>query len=256
MVLLVARQAQAEPSVLRLGTTTTTDNSGLTSHLLPRFETDSGDQVLVITAGSGRVLQLLENGDIDIALTHAPTLEADLLARGRAVNHQPVMFNDFVLVGPPRDPAQVAASEDILSAMRAIARTERVFISRGDQSGTHLRELELWRAADIQPRGQWYREAGQGMGKTLQIAAELDAYTLVDRGSWLAYANKFNLSLLFHGSELLFNRYSVLSANPALYPDTNIAAAKRLSAWLNSDGAKRLIGEFTIDGHQLFMPLP
>ncbi len=247
--------AEPEPAELRLGTTTTTDNSGLIAHLLPAFETDSGYRVRAIATGSGRALKLLANGDVDIVLTHAPPLEAELLANGQAVNPRAIMYNDFILVGPQRDPASAADSIDVLAALRAIATSEQRFISRADRSGTDLREQALWAAAGIEPRGEWYREAGQGMGKTLQIAAELDAYTLVDRGTWLAYAQSLPLRIVVQGSELLFNRYSVLSANPTLHPHTNQAGARRLTEWLTSEAAKRRIREFTINGQQLFVPL-
>lgn len=236
-------------------TTTTTDNSGLIAHLMPHFEADSGFKVRVIATGSGRALRHLANGDVDIAFTHAPGLEAELLAHGQAINHRRVMYNDFILVGPLRDPAGVLSRNNIVAAFDAVATTEQLFLSRGDQSGTHIRELELWQAAGIRADGEWYRETGQGMGRTLQMASELDAYTLVDRGTWLAYSARLRLTIVFQGSERLLNRYSVLSANPALHPGTNADGARALTEWLTSAPAKRLIREFVIDGQQLFVPL-
>ena len=254
-MLIGATQAQADSTTLRLVTTTTTDNSGLISYMLPAFEATSGYKVKVIATGSGRALKHLANGDVDIALTHAPQLESELVSNGQAINHRPVMYNDFILVGPARDPARASASSGIANAFNAIATSECLFLSRGDESGTHLRELFLWKSAGVEARGDWYQQAGQGMGRTLQIADELDAYTLVDRGTWLAFSDKLTLRLIYQGSDRLFNRYSVLSANSALFPETNRLGAEALTEWITSEPAKRLIRAFSINGRQLFIPL-
>jgi len=255
MLLLVAVAAADESRELRLVTTTTTDNSGLIAYLVPAFEAEHGYEVKVIAVGTGRALELLARGDVDIALTHSRQLEVELVTAGRAVDHHPVMYNDFVIVGPPADPAGLAAAHDIDTVFHALARGLAPFLSRGDRSGTHVRERELWAAIGVEPTGSWYRETGQGMGRTLQMAGELDAYTMSDRGTWLAYHARVPLALLFQGSDKLFNQYSVLSANPALHPHMNVAGARALNAWLRSPEAKQLIGDFRIDGQPLFVPV-
>ena len=254
-LLVVTAPAAADTRELRLVTTTTTDNSGLIAYLVPAFEAEHGYDVKVIAVGTGRALELLARGDVDIALTHSRQLELEFVAAGRAVEHHPVMFNDFVIVGPPTDPAGIAKARDIESVFRALARGLAPFLSRGDRSGTHVRERELWAAIDVEPAGGWYRETGQGMGRTLQMAGELDAYTLSDRGTWLAFHARLPLALLFQGSDKLFNQYSVLSANPALHPHMNAAGAQALNAWLRSPRAKQLIRDFRIDGQSLFVPV-
>jgi len=254
-VFLVAAPVAADTRELRLVTTTTTDNSGLIAYLVPVFEAEHGYDVKVIAVGTGRALELLARGDVDIALTHSREMEVEAVSAGRAVDHHPVMYNDFVVVGPPTDPAGIGAAHDIDTVFRALARGLAPFLSRGDRSGTHVRERELWAAIGVDPAGSWYRETGQGMGRTLQMAGELDAYTLTDRGTWLAYHARLPLALLFQGSEKLFNQYSVLSANPALHPHMNVAGARALNAWLRSPQAKQLIRDFRIDGQALFVPV-
>lgn len=257
LVLLLTQAASAATTatVIRFATTTTTDNSGLIGILVPAFEADSNFTVHTIAGGSGRALSLLAQGDVDIALTHAPQREAELVRQGLALNHASVMYNDFVLVGPARDPARAGKVLEVTAAFAAIAHGGHLFVSRADDSGTHDRELALWRASGVSARGDWYREAGQSMGKTLEIANELDAYTLVDRGTWLAFSDRLELQVIFQGSDRLFNRYSVISANPALHPDVNTGGAAALSAWLRSPQAKQLIRQFVIRGQQLFVPL-
>ena len=244
----------ADQGTLRLATTSTTDNSGLVQHLIPVFERDSGYRVQVITVGSGRALRLLENGDVDVALTHAHALEQSLVTNGRAIDHFPVMYNDFILVGPHADPAAARTSTNIQQAFRRIAGGNTPFFSRGDQSGTHLREWKVWREISIEPDPSWYRETGQGMGQTLQIASELGGYTLTDRATWLAYRHVAPLALLHQGDEALLNPYSVLSANPDASDGINAAGAKAFSQWLRSVRGKKLIGDFRIEAQQAFIP--
>ena len=245
----------AEQRTLRLATTSTTDNSGLVQHLIPVFERDSGYRVQVITVGSGRALRLLENGDVDVALTHARALERSLITNGGAIDHFPVMYNDFILVGPHADPAATLTATDIQLAFRHIAGGDTPFFSRGDQSGTHLREREIWHEISVEPNPSWYRETGQGMGQTLQIASELGGYTLTDRATWLAYRHLAPMALLHQGDEALFNPYSVLSANPAASDSINAAGAKAFSQWLRSTRGKELIGDFRIEAQQAFIPV-
>ena len=165
------------------------------------------------------------------------------------------MYNDFVIVGPPGDPAGIGAAKRISEAMRSIAAGESLFVSRGDDSGTHKKELKLWQGGDITPQGEWYREAGQGMGKVLQIASELDAYTLTDRGTWLAYRNKSSLKVLFEGDQMLHNPYGIIAVSAGRYPDINHQGALALTEWITSTKGQQLIGDFRIDGTQLFIPM-
>jgi tungstate transport system substrate-binding protein len=221
--------------LIRLATTTSTDNSGLLNQLLPAFSADSGD--------------------VDVVLVHAPEAEARFVEAGYGDKRHAVMYNDFVIVGPSDDPAGIGAAKRISEAMRSIAAGESLFVSRGDDSGTHKKELKLWQGGDITPQGEWYREAGQGMGKVLQIASELDAYTLTDRGTWLAYRNKSSLKVLFEGDQMLHNPYGIIAVSASRYPDINHQGALALIEWITSTKGQQLIGDFRIDGTQLFIPM-
>jgi tungstate transport system substrate-binding protein len=247
--------SMADTSFIRLATTTSTDNSGLLDILLPAFEKDGKYKVKVISVGTGKALRLAREGDVDVVLVHARSAEDKLVADGYGVNRRDVMYNDFVLVGPDSDPANIRGTTDASTALSRIVASKSLFISRGDTSGTHKKELQLWEQAGIKPQGQWYREAGQGMGKVLQIAGELDAYTLTDRGTWLAYRNKVPLVIVTEGDKRLFNPYGIIAANPARYPDTNYSGAMALINWVTSSAAQNMIGAFTIDGQTLFVPM-
>lgn len=240
--------------ILRFAVTTTTDNTGLISYLVPYFEDRHGFSVRVMAGGTGKALRLLVNGDADVALTHAPALETPLLEQGLVLDRYVIMANDFVLVGPANDPARAREAASASAALAAIAHTQRHFISRGDQSGTHLRELKLWQLADLSPGGAWYRETGQGMGKTLQIAGEFGAYTLSDRGTWRRFGAATGLQLLFADPSNLQNVYSVMRANPKHNPNVNENGAVVLAAWLRSAEAAALIDGFRIDDEPLFIP--
>lgn len=253
--LTVGSHAAAADRDVRLATTTTTDNSGLIARLVPAFEAHSGYRVQVLAVGTGRALRLLERGDVDVTLTHARSLEAASAAAGGGTGLQPVMYNDFLLVGPPGDPAGVRRATDAVQAFARIAAHAAPFVSRGDRSGTHVRELALWAAAGVEPTGQWYRATGQGMGKALQIAGELDAYTLIDRGTWLAFRERSPLAVCYQGDERLMNVYSVMSVNAERHPDANAAGAAAFAAWLRSREAKALIRTFLVDGQVLFVPV-
>lgn len=244
----------SDDRTLRFAVTTTTDNTGLISHLVPYFEDRHGFTVRVLAGGTGKALRLLVNGDADVALTHAPALEIPLLDKGLVLDRHVVMTNDFVLVGPANDPARVREATSAATALASIAHAQRHFVSRGDESGTHLRELKLWRLADLSPGGAWYMETGQGMGKTLQIAAEFGAYTLSDRGTWRRFGAATGLELLFEDPMNLQNIYSVMQANPRHNPDLNASGAKALSTWLRSAEAAALIDGFRIDDEPLFIP--
>jgi tungstate transport system substrate-binding protein len=233
--------AHADTAFIRLATTTSTENSGLLAYLLPAFEKNYPYKVKVIAVA---------------ALVHARAAENKLVAEGFGVNRHDVMYNDFVIVGPAGDPAGLKGTADIRQAMQRIADSHSPFISRGDDSGTNKKELTLWKQASLQPAGEWYREVGQGMGKALQITAELQGYTLTDRGTWLAYRDKLPLKIVFEGDRSLFNPYGIMAANPEKYPDANYTGAMALIKWITTAPAQHLIAQFTVNNQQLFVPMP
>jgi tungstate transport system substrate-binding protein len=240
--------------VLKLATTTSTENSGLLRHLLPVFERDTGYKVHVIAVGTGKALRMGRDGDVDVVLVHAPAAEQKFVDDGHGVKRVGVMYNDFVIVGPIDDPAAVGNSSSGNEALIRIAKKKAVFISRGDDSGTNKKELSLWREAGIRPLEPWYREAGQGMGKVLQMAGELSAYTLTDRGTWLAFKNKSPLRIVYQGDPVLFNPYGIIAVNPARYPDINYTGAQALIKWITSPAGQLLIGSYTVADSLLFTP--
>jgi len=240
--------------VIRMATTTSTENSGLLGHLLPAFEEQSGYTVHVIAVGTGKALRMGCDGDVDVVLVHAPRSEKKFIANDCGVKRHPVMYNDFVLVGPKSDPAGVAQERNIVKALNQIAANKVIFVSRGDDSGTHKKEKGLWKDAGITPSGSWYRETGQGMGKVLQIAGELDAYTLTDRGTWIAYRKKSPLVIVSQGDKKLHNPYGIIAVSPKLYPDINYAGAESLIGWITSSSGQQLIGNYTLSGDHLFTP--
>lgn len=240
--------------IVRLATTTSTENSGLLDELLPRFEAASGYRVHVIAVGTGKALRMGRDGDVDLVLVHAPAAEQRFVDLGFGEQRLPVMFNDFVLVGPHTDPAGLAQAADAADAMARISASRAVFVSRGDDSGTYKKERSLWRQAELIPEGAWYREAGQGMGKVLQMADEMDAYTLTDRGTWLAYRDKSRLKVTFEGDEGLFNPYSIIEVNAVRYPELNHRGAQALIGWIRGTEGQQAIAAFRKSGEQLFTP--
>ena len=240
--------------IVRLATTTSTDNSGLLNALLPKFTEATGYQVHVIAVGTGKALRMGRDGDVDVVLVHARAAEDKFVAEGYGEKRYGVMYNDFVIVGPEADPAGVVGAKNASEALSKISDTGSPFVSRGDDSGTHKKERGLWKQAGITPEGSWYREAGQGMGKVLQIAAEMEAYTLTDRGTWLAYQDKSPLQIRFQGDPLLFNPYGIIAVNPQRHPDTNYEGAKALIGWIISPQGQELIGDFRIGKNTLFTP--
>ena len=246
--------ANTTERIIRLATTTSTDNSGLLSHLLPTFEAESGYRVHVIAVGTGKALRMGRDGDADVLLVHAPAAEEAFVRAGYGDRRTFVMYNDFVLLGPAPGNTGIALSSDIGEALGQIADKELTFISRGDNSGTHKKERSLWQALAIAPRGTWYREVGQGMGKVLQMASELDAYTLSDRGTWLAYQDKSTLQVLNQPDPRLHNPYHIIALNPLRYPDNNHAGANALIEWLTSAEGQTRIGQFTMQNTRLFTP--
>lgn len=256
LLLLTASLALAEDQPLvRMATTTSTENSGLFQVIQPVFEQALGIEVHVIAVGTGKALELGRRGDVDVVLVHAKPAEEAFVADGYGVARHEIMYNDFIIVGPKEDTAAVRGMQEADKALANIAAVKAVFVSRGDDSGTHKKELALWRQAGIEPRGRWYSEVGQGMGKTLQIAGEMQAYTLVDRGTWLAYRENTPLELLVAGDTDLQNTYGIIAVNPKKYPDVNYAAVQRLIDWFESDAAHELITGFRVDGEQLFYPV-
>ncbi len=241
---------------LRLATTTSTENSGLLARLHPAFEQAQDVAVDVIAVGSGKALALGRNGDVDVILAHDPVAEEAFMADGAGSERHPVMHNDFVILGPSADPAKVGAATSAADAFARIASARSAFVSRGDQSGTHTKELALWQAAAVTPAGPWYLSVGQGMEAALQIATDKGAYILADRGTWLAYKRQLELRLLHAGDPALFNPYHVLLVNPALHPHVKAALAKAYADFLTSADGRRRIAEFMIEGEQLFVPDP
>ncbi len=245
---------QAAQPTLRLATTTSTDNSGLLKALLPPFEQSTGYKVHVIAVGTGKALRLGQNGDVDVVMVHAPAAEQRFIDASHGVNHRSFMYNDFVIVGPKNDPAGVRGMRDASAAFKRMAENQAPFVSRGDDSGTHKKELALWGAAGMKPQGSWYRAAGQGMGKVLQMAAELQGYTLTDRGTWLAMQRKLTLDVLVEGDERLANPYGIIAVNPNRYPDINYKGAMALIAWVTSPEGQAIIRDFKVHGQALFIP--
>ena len=254
-LLACSQIAYASATVIRMATTTSTDNSGLLDEILPEFERATNNKVHVIAVGTGKALRLLREGDVDVVLVHARAAEDKLVADGFGVNRKDVMYNDFVIVGDPGDPARIKGTSDAAQALKQIAQQHAVFVSRGDDSGTHKKEKQLWREAQVNPDGQWYREAGQGMGKVLQIAGELGAYTLADRGTWLAFQKNSPLKIMVQGDGRLFNPYGIIAINPEKYPDANYTGARRLISWMTSKSAQILIQHFKVAGETLFKPM-
>jgi tungstate transport system substrate-binding protein len=249
---LLATAAGAQEH-LRLATTTSTENTGLLAAILPRFEQRFALRVDVVAVGSGQALKLAENGDADVVLSHAPKLEDAFVDAGHGVNRRGVMYNDFIIVGPPADPAGVRGT-NAAAALKAIAAAHAAFLSRGDESGTHQKEKELWQAAGLAPSGDWYRSAGVGMGQLLQMADEQRAYTLSDRGTYLAQKQKGELLVLVEGDAALFNPYTVIATNPAKHPTAKYIEAMELIAWLTSPEGQQAIGGYRIAGQVLFHP--
>lgn len=239
---------------IKLATTTSTQNSGLLDAILPNFTHKTGWQIHVIAVGTGKALRMGCDGDVDVVLVHAAHAEKKFIADGCGNTRSPVMFNDFVIVGPQDDSAKLGEAKTVEEAMASLAASSIRFVSRGDDSGTHKKELGIWKKAGITPDGGGYREAGQGMGKVLQMAGELNAYTLTDRGTWLAFKDKSPLKIVFEGDASLNNPYSIIPVSSAKYPDINTKGAQALASWIRSDATQILIGKFKVNGEQLFMP--
>jgi tungstate transport system substrate-binding protein len=238
--------------VVRLATTTSTADTGLLDVLTEQFQEDTGIRVDVIVTGTGQALAHGRNGDVDVVLVHAPAEEERFVTEGYGLRRVPLMWNDFVIAGPPTDPAAISGARDVTEALTRVSEAQATFISRGDDSGTHKKELELWKAAGLEPQGAWYVEAGQGMGACLTMADEMQAYLLTDRGTYLARENTLELRILFEGDEALVNPYAIIAVNPEKFPDVNSADAQRLIEWLVSSRGKGMIEGYRVNGYQLF----
>ena len=239
---------------LRLSTTTSTEQSGLLKVVLPPFEQRFHLKVDVIAVGSGKALKLAENGDVDVVLSHAPELEEAFIKAGYGVNRRNLMYNDFIIVGPADDPAQLRSAPNAADAFKKLATAQATFISRGDESGTHQKEKEMWKATGVTPSGAWYVSAGQGMGEVLLMANERKAYTLSDRGTYLTYKQRAELAIVSQGDPALFNPYTITAVNPAKQPHTKYIEAMELIAWFTSPEGQRLIGGYQQEGEVLFHP--
>jgi tungstate transport system substrate-binding protein len=242
------------PQSLKLATTTSTANTGLLDYLLAEFKTDTNINVEVIAVGSGIALKHGENGDVDLLLVHSPAAEKAFVAAGFGVQRIPVMWNDFILLGPDNDPAGARASSSVIEAFKLIQATRTPFVSRGDSSGTHMKELAIWKAVGVAPEGKWYIEAGQGMGACLTLANDRLAYILSDRGTFLSRTDQLALHIVSEGDSLLLNPYSLIQIDPTRFPDLNHAGAKRLVDWMTSEKGQALIGAFQVKGQTLFNP--
>lgn len=253
----LAFPAFAQDASIIVASTTSTENSGLFGHILPKFEAASGVKVKVVAVGTGQAIKLAQNGDADVLFVHHRPSEEKFVAEGYGVKRFDVMYNDFVLVGPKADPAKVMGMKDAQAAFAKIAESKAVFASRGDDSGTHKKELGIWKGASVDVKaasGQWYRETGSGMGATLNTASGLGAYALTDRGTWLSFENKGDLEIVVEGDERLFNPYGVILVNPSKHAHVKAKEGQAFIDWLVSDAGQKAIAEYQINGLQLFFP--
>jgi tungstate transport system substrate-binding protein len=253
ILFLLAFPALAQPSFITVASTTSTEQSGLFKHLLPIFEKKSGIQVRVVALGTGQALDMGKRGDADVVFVHARPLEERFVADGYGTKRLEVMYNDFVLVGPKSDPAKVAGGKDVVRAFRAILKARAPFVSRGDKSGTHFAELEIWGAAGVdieREQGAWYRSTGQGMGPALNSASAMNAYVLADRGTWLSFRNRGDLAILVEGDKRLFNQYGIILVSKSAKKPMGQAFID----WVISREGQDAIAEYKISGQQLFFP--
>jgi tungstate transport system substrate-binding protein len=253
----VALLATAQERFITVASTTSTEQSGLFGYLLPIYERQTGVKVRVVALGTGQALDVGRRGDADVVFVHARAAEEKFLAEGQGVKRSPVMYNDFVLIGPKSDPAKVGGGKDILAAFKKIEAAQAPFVSRGDRSGTHMAELELWKVSGIdidKAKGPWYRDTGQGMGPALNTAASMGAYILADRGTWLAFKNRADLAILVEGDKRLFNQYGVMLVNPEKHPSVKKELGQQFIDWLISPAGQKAIADYKINGEQSFYP--
>lgn len=254
---MLCAPARAQEKSIIVQSTTSTANSGLYDYILPTFTDKTGITVNVVAVGTGQAIKNAQNGDGDVLLVHAKSAEEAFVAEGYGVERFDVMYNDFIIVGPPSDPAGIAGMKDAAAAFRKIADEKAVFASRGDNSGTHKKERQLWQEAGVDPTaasGQWYRETGSGMGATLNTAVGMGAYTMTDRGTWISFGNKADYKILVEGAPNLFNQYGVILVNPEKHPRVKAAEGQAFIDWLLSDEGQQAIASYQLDGQQLFFP--
>jgi tungstate transport system substrate-binding protein len=256
-VFMLSPCALAQDKSIVVASTTSTQDSGLFDYILPLFKAKTGIDVKVVALGTGQALDTARRGDADVVFVHAKAEEEKFLAEGFGVKRYPVMYNDFVLIGPKSDPGGIAGSKDIVAALKTLKDKQIQFISRGDRSGTHIAEIMLWKAAGVDiavEKGPWYKEVGQGMGAALNTAAAADAYVLSDRGTWISFKNKGDLVIAVEGDKRLFNQYGVMLVNPQKHPTVNTQSGQKFIDWLVSPEGQGHIAGYKINGEQLFHP--
>jgi tungstate transport system substrate-binding protein len=256
-IIVVAAPSLAQDKSIVVASTTSTQDSGLFGHILPLFKAKTGIDAKVVAQGTGQALDTGRRGDADVVFVHAKAQEEKFVADGAGVKRNPVMYNDFVLIGPKSDPAGIKGMTDVAEALKAIKAKGAPFISRGDRSGTHIAELDLWKAAGIdigKDKGAWYKEIGQGMGAALNTASAANAYVLADRGTWLSFKNRGDLDILLAGDKRMFNQYGVILVNPAKHPHVKQELGQAFIDWLVSPEGQKAIADYKIEGQQLFFP--
>ena len=253
----MAISVDAQTRYITVASTTSTEQSGLFKHMLPAFQKKTGIEVRVVALGTGQALDMARRGDADVVFVHAKSLEEKFIAEGHGVKRLPVMYNDFVLIGPKSDPAKVAGGKDITTALKKIKSESAPFVSRGDRSGTHTAELALWKQAGIdieKEKGPWYRDTGQGMGPALNSASSMNGYILSDRATWLAFKNRGDLTIVVEGDKRLFNQYSVILVNPEKHKHVKKDLGQAFIDWVVSSEGQKAIAGYKIGGEQLFFP--
>lgn len=255
--LLAAPAVAPAQKYITVSSTTSTENSGLFKYILPMFEKKTGIEVRVVARGTGQALDMARRGDADVVFVHAKAAEEKFINQGYGVKRYPVMYNDFVLVGPKSDPAKVAGGKDITAALKKIKAAAAPFVSRGDKSGTHMAELRLWKASGIDiaaDKGPWYRELGQGMGASLNTASSMNGYILTDRGTWISFKNRGDLAILVEGDKRLFNQYGVILVSPEKHKHVKKDMGQAFIDWIVSPEGQKAIADYKIGGEQLFFP--
>ena len=254
---MIASPSPAQDKFIVVASTTSTEQSGLFAHLLPAFEQKAGFKVRVVAVGTGQALDMGRRGDADVVFVHDEAAEKKFLDEGFGVKRYPVMYNDFVLIGPKGDPAKIAGGKDIVEALKKIAAAQAAFVSRGDKSGTHAAELRYWSMSGIDiagAKGAWYRDTGSGMGPALNTAASMSAYILADRGTWLSFRNRADLAILVQGDPRLFNQYGIMLVNPAKHPHVKKELGQQFVDWVISPEGQQVIAAYKVGGEQLFFP--
>jgi tungstate transport system substrate-binding protein len=256
-VVVTSTPTMAQETSILVQSTTSTQNTGLYEYLVPKFKAKTGIGVNVVAVGTGQAIKNAMNGDGDVLFVHDKPAEEKFVAEGYGVERFDVMYNDFIIVGPGNDPAGIAGMKDTRAALKKLADRKSLFASRGDNSGTHAKELALWKAAGVDPAaasGTWYRETGSGMGATLNTAVGMGAYALTDRGTWISFKNKGDYRIVVEGDPELFNQYGVILVNPARFPNVKAKEGQAFIDWLLSDEGQAAIADFSIEGQQLFFP--